>query len=249
MKRLVLAVASLAVLVTAGTAVAKLKAGDVTPVSATLTATTPSNVQTRTVTCGSDTFEITTGRWAGTAVSTTPDLAGPVELRLKSVYNVTKKLGWVEGKLKIAAADDRTHAKVSGVNTDGKLDAWVRGKAGKGDGILFGSLSGSFSTSGGLTDGAIGTGAGANAAIVAKRTSCKADEKTRPSVRLLVKGEVDSVSSSSISVKPKDGSATQTCAVTDEDDVEKVEKGDTVLITCVQVAGTWQLVKVKKKGR
>lgn len=250
MKRIVFSIATLAVLVTAGAAVAHLKAGDVTPVSATLTATTPSNVQTRTVTCGPDTYEITTGRWTGTAASSTTDLSGPVELRLKSVYNVTKKLGWVDGSLKIAAADNRSHAKVSGVNTDGKLDAWVRGEAGKGDGILFGSLSGSFSKTTGLTDGSIGSGTGANAAIIAKRTSCKATEdKTRPSVRLLVKGEVDAVSSSSISVKPKDGSATQTCAVKDEDDVEKLEKGDTVTMTCVQVSGAWQLAAVKKTRR
>ena len=41
-------------------------------VSATLSATTPSNVQTRTYTCDGQTFEITTGRWSGTATSTTP---------------------------------------------------------------------------------------------------------------------------------------------------------------------------------
>ena len=71
MKRFVLITAALAALVATGAAVAHLKAADVTAVSATLTATTPSNVQTRTYTCDGQTFEITTGRWSGTATSTT----------------------------------------------------------------------------------------------------------------------------------------------------------------------------------
>jgi hypothetical protein len=108
---------------------------------------------------------------------------------LKSVYNATKKLGWIDGRLSIGASDGRTHAHVSGVNTDGKLDAWLRGHAGRQDGALFGSLS--FSKTGGLTGGAIGSGTGANAA-----------------------------SATSISVKPKDCSASQVCAVSDRDGLQ-----------------------------
>ena len=179
MKRFVLITAALGALVATGAAVAHLKAADVTAASATLSATTPSNVQTRTYTCDGQTFEITTGRWSGTATSTTADLNGAVVLHVKSVYNATKKLGWIDGRLHIAAADGRTHAGISGVNTDGKLDAWVRGSAGRGDGTLFGSLSGSFSKTGGLTDGAIGTGTGANAAVIAKGIRCKPTKRPR----------------------------------------------------------------------
>lgn len=248
MKRFILTAAALGTLVVTGAAVAHLKAGDVTQVSATLSATTPANVQTRTYTCDGQTFEVTTGRWTGTATSATPDLNGAAVLHVKSVYNTTKKLGWIDGKLSINGADDRTHAGFSAVNTDGKLDGWVRGKAGRGDGVLFGSISGSFSKTGGLTDGALGTGTGANAALIAKRAECSTSEdKLRPSVHLLVRGEVEAVSSSSIAVKPKDGSATQSCAVKDEDDVEKIEKGDQVEMTCVQVSGAWTLVKVRER--
>jgi hypothetical protein len=90
MKRLILIAAALSALVATGAAVAHLKASDVTAVSATLSATTPSNVETRTYTCDSQTFEVTTGRWAGTSTSTTADLNGAAVLRLKSVYNVSK---------------------------------------------------------------------------------------------------------------------------------------------------------------
>jgi hypothetical protein len=247
MKRFVLITAALGALVATGAAVAHLKAADVAAASATLTATTPSNVQTRTYTCDAQTFEVTTGRWPGTATTTTADLNGAAVLHLKSVYNVTKKLGWVDGRLSIAAADGRTHAGITGVNTDGKLDAWVRGSAGRGDGTLFGSLSGSFSKTGGLTDGAIGSGTGTNAAVIAKGIRCKSERTPKPSVHLFVRGQVEALSATSITVKPKDGSASQTCTVKDDDDVERVKAGDQVEMTCSQVAGAWVLTKVRKK--
>ena len=247
MKRFVLITAALGALVATGAAVAHLKAADVTAASATLSATTPSNVQTRTYTCDGQTFEITTGRWSGTATSTTADLNGAAVVHLKSVYNATKKLGWVDGRLTIAAADGRTHAGISGVNTDGKLDAWVRGSAGRGDGTLFGSLSGSFSKTGGLTDGAIGTGTGTNAAVIAKGIRCNSTKTPRPSVHLFVRGQIETVNATSITVKPKDGSAPQTCTVKDDDDVDRVKAGDQVEMTCSQVGGAWILTKVHKR--
>ena len=247
MKRFVVIIAALVALVATGAAVAHLKASDVAAVSATLTATTPSNVQTRTYTCDGQTFEVTTGRWSGTATSTTPDLNGAAVLHLKSVYNTTKKLGWVDGKLSIAAADGRTHAGVSGVNTDGKLDAWVRGHAGRADGILFGSLSGSFSKTGGLTGGAIGSGTGTNAALIAKTIRCNSQQTPKPSVHLTVRGQVEAVSATSITVKPKDGTASQTCTVKDDEDVDRVKTGDQVEMTCSQTGGAWVLEKVRKR--
>lgn len=247
MKRLILLAAAAAVLVASGAALATLRTGDVNAVSATLGATTPVNVQTRTYTCDGQTFEVTTGRWSGASTSSTADLNGPAELHVKSVYNTTKKLGWVSGKLKIRAADDRTNAHFSGVNTDGRLDAWVRGTAGHRDGILFGSLSGSFSKTGGLADGALGTGTSANAAVIAKHLGCREQKAPRPGVHLLVRGSVEAVSSTSISVKPRDGSATQTCAVADDDDVARVRVGDRVEMVCIQVSGAWTLAKVYRK--
>ena len=135
MKRVILGAAALAALAVTSAAVAHLKSGDASQVSATLSAPTAANVETRTLTCEGQTIEITTGRYSGTATSSTADLNGPVELRVKSVYNVTKKLGWIDGRLTIRAADDRTHAHFSAVNVDGTLDGWLRGSAGRGDGI------------------------------------------------------------------------------------------------------------------
>ena len=247
MKRIALIAAALGTLVAAGAAVAHLKAADVSAAAATLTATTPSNVRTQTFTCDGQTFEVTTGKWTGTATSTTADLNGAATLHLKSVYNTTKKLGWVEGQLKIAASDDRTHLQVSGVNTDGTIDGWVRGHAGRGDGSVIGSLAGSFSKTGGLTGGTIGSGTSTNAALIAKHIRCSEEKTPHPSVHLFVRGQVEAVSATSITVKPKDGSASQTCAVKDDDDVERVKTGDQVEMACSQVAGAWVLVKVRKR--
>jgi hypothetical protein len=247
MKRIILIAAALGALVAAGAAVAHLKAGDVSQVSATLSAPTATNVKTRTVTCDGQTIEITTGRYSGVATSATPDLNGTVDLFVKSTYNTTKKLGWVDGWLKVRAADNRTRANFTAINVDGKLDGWLRGSAGHRDGMVFGSLAGSFSTTGGLTDGSLGTGTGANAAVLVKHISCKPDKPTRPSVVLSVRGEVDSVSATAITVKPKDGSANQTCAVKSADQVKGIETHDQVEMSCVQIANVWTLAKVRER--
>ena len=129
MKRLILIAAALSALVAASAAVAHLKTGDVTQVSATLSAATAANVQTRTVTCDGQTIEITHGRYSGTATSTTTELNGTVDLFVKSTYNTTKKLGWVDGWLKVRGSDKRTRASFTAINVDGKLDGWLRGSA------------------------------------------------------------------------------------------------------------------------
>jgi hypothetical protein len=248
MKKTIFVIAALAALVASSVAVAHLnKSVSLSPVSATLSAPTSAHVSTRTLTCDTQTIEVTDGRYTGTSVSTTPDLAGPVELKVHSVYNTTTKLGTVSGSLTIGAVDDRSKAHFTAINSDGKLDGWLLGSAGHRDGSIFGSLSGSFSKTGGLTDGQLGTGTGANTAVLAKRVECKKSESPRPSVHLLVRGEVDAVSATSISVKPKDGSATQTCTVKSADDVKRIEKGDQVEMTCVQVAGVWTLAKVHER--
>jgi hypothetical protein len=247
MRKTIFAVTALVALVASSVAVAHLKSANVSAVSATLSAPTTVQANTRTVTCDGQTIEITSGRYTGTSVSTTPDLAGPVELRVQSVYNTTTKLGWVEGSLKIGAADDRSRANFTAINSDGKLDGWLRGNAGHRDGSIFGSLSGTFSKAAGLTAGQLGTGTGANTALLAKHADCNQSESTRPSVFLVVRGAVDAVSATSISVKPKDGSATQTCVVKQADDVKSIAKGDQVELSCVQVAGVWTLAKVRER--
>lgn len=92
----------------------------------------------------------------------------------------------------------------------------------------------------------LGTGAGANTAVIAKHARCDEQRAPQPSVHLLVRGQIEAVSATSVSVKPRDGSATQTCAVRDDDDVDHVKVGDRVEMVCVRVNGAWTLAKVRK---
>jgi hypothetical protein len=244
-KRFAPLTAAFVVLAAAGAALAHHKFSDVSQVSATLTAATPSQLQTRTYACDGETVEVTRGRYAGTATSTTGDLAGALEVRVHSVYNTTKKLGWIEGRLVIAAADGRTHARFTGVLADGKLDGWLRGRAGRGDGALVGSLSGSFTSAAGLT-AELGAGTGANTALLVQHDDCRRPDKPRPSVFLTVRGQVDALSATSISVKPADGGASQACAIS-ERRPGRVEVGDEVVMTCAQTASGWTLVKLRRR--
>ena len=174
MKRMTwLGLAAVAALVASSVAVAHLRAGDVSAASATFSAPTTARLTTHTYTCDGQTIEVSNARYTGTATSSTADLNGPVELKLHSLYNTTTKLGWVEGTLKIRAADNRSTARLTAVNVDGKLDGWLRGSAGRGDGMLLGSLTATFDKAAGLSAGAIGSGAATNAAVIAKRTSCR----------------------------------------------------------------------------
>jgi len=86
-----------------------------------------------------------------------------------------------------------------------------------------------------------------NAAVVVKRVGCSSDKPTRPSVFLFVRGAVDSVSATAITVKPKDGSANQSCTVKNADQVKGIDTNDQVEMTCVQIAGAWTLAKVRER--
>jgi hypothetical protein len=247
-KRFALLTAALAMLAAAGVAVAHHTAGDVTQVNATFSATGASNVSTRTLSCaGGQTLELSHGRYTGTATSGTGDLAGPVELRIHSVYNTTRKLGWVEGWLVIGASDDRTRAAFTAVNVNGTLDGWLRGSAGHRDGRLVGSFSASFTSAGGVTGGQLGTGTGANAALIVKSADCRAPAKTRPSVHLTVRGQVEALSATSITVRPADSSGAHTCTI-GERKPERVKVGDRVEMTCAQIGGAWVLVHVRERS-
>lgn len=242
-----LGLVALAALVASSVAVAHLKAGNVSAASATFSAPTATHLTTRTYTCDGQTIEVSNARYTGTATSATGDLDGPVEIKLHSLYNTTTKLGWVDGWLKIRADDNRTTARLTAVNTDGRLDGWLRGNAGRGDGMLLGSLTASFDKATGLAAGAIGSGASTNAAVIAKRTSCK-KESRRPSVQLQVRGTIESLSTSAIAVKPADGGATQSCSITSSSPrTSRFETGDRVEMRCVQVAGSYVLAKLSKR--
>ena len=248
MKRMTwLGVVALAALVASSVAVAHLKSGNVSAASATFSAPTSSHLTTRTYTCDGQTIEVSSARYTGTATSTTAGLSGAVEVRLHSLYNTTTKLGWVDGWLKVRGDDSRTTAHLTAVNVDGKLDGWLRGNVGRRHGTLFGSFTATFDKTTGLAAGAIGSGTSTNAAVLVKRTSCKHESK-RPSVRLQVRGAIESLTTSAIAVKPADGGATQSCSITSASpSTSRFEAGDRVEMHCAQIGGSYVLAKLSKR--
>ena len=64
---------------------------------------------------------------------------------------------------------------------------------------------------------------------------------------LTVRGQVDALNATSISVKPSDGGASQACTIGDEKPSGNIAVGDRVEMTCTQVSGGWLLKKVREK--
>ena len=181
MKRFILIAAALSALVAASVAVAHLKAGDVSAVSATLSAPTTANVLTRTVTCDGQTIEVTTGRYTGTATSTTADLNGTGRaVREEHLqHDDQARLG----QRLAEAARRRTAARRRASRRSTSTASSTAGCAARADHRRRPALrqpGGSFTKTGGLTDGTLGTGTGANAAVIAKRVSCKEESRRGP---------------------------------------------------------------------
>ena len=101
-----------------------------TQVSATFTATTVMQKDVQTCTGVDGTYEITHATYSGTAVSSDPHLNGPVRIDVKSVYNTTKSLGWLSGKLRVdnSTTGDRAHGNLSAVNVGGQLQGFLSGE-------------------------------------------------------------------------------------------------------------------------
>ena len=151
-----------------GVALAGQGANTATP-SATFTASAK-RVDTRTCQGGDGKYTITRGRYEGTFVSTTPGLSGPARLTVRSVYNNDESAGWLTGELQVrnATADGRTEARFSAVDLDGNVEGLLVGKTGPPRANLLANFSATFdqSSTGGFTDGKLGTGASANEALI-----------------------------------------------------------------------------------
>lgn len=214
--------------------------------AATFTATGVSNSETRNCTAPDGTYEIAKATYTGTLASSDTSLAGPATLRVKSVYNTTAKLGYVEGSLKVRDDDGKLHAKLFAVNSNGTLDGYL---AGANDGrALLASLSAAFTAAGGFTNGQIGTGSSTNLGLLKGKVDCHG-KAADVSVRLKVLGTVEAIADGKITVKPADGSAVQTCTISGgADGLSKVEAGDVVLMECALRSGVLTLSKVHAKG-
>jgi hypothetical protein len=254
-RALVLTAVAAAALGTAGVAVATLGFSGTQTVTATFNAARD-RAETKTCTGADGTYEIVRGRYAGEADSSVAALDGPLTLNVTSVYNTTEKAGWITGSIRVrrgSASDDRNFdGRLVGTLTEGSgdtrvLDGFATGRIGGRYADVVGNVTASFSAAGGFANGKLGEG-GANLALMVG----KACVKPAPvSVHLVVRGEIQALSSTSISVVPRDGSSTQTCAIKEgtSPSTSRFETGDEVEMRCGLVGGAMTLVKLSRRGK
>lgn len=253
MRKLILvSTAALVALAVTGVAVATLKPSGTQQVSATFSAPKRERGETRVCTGADGTYEITNAVYSGEADSTTPALDGPLVLQVKAVYNQTTKAGWVEGHAWIrgsdAAGDRRAHARFDATLGDGgAVEGFLGGRIGWRYADLHGNVSATFTPAGGFVNGKIGGGGGSNLAVLAGRP-CSG--KPAPiAVKLEVKGTVEKFDTASITVKPRDNSASQTCALKSgvSPSLGDLKVGETVEMRCGPVDGAMTLLKLERK--
>jgi hypothetical protein len=249
-RTLVISLLVVAALATAGLAGAWLKQTGINPASATFSATTVDRSHVRTCTGPDGNYEIAHLKLSGTATSSSEALNGPVVFWVKSVYNTTKQLGYLEGWMRVRAGEDErnAHGRFFAVNTNGTLDGFVHGRVNWRYAALYASVGGSFSLAGGIANGTVGSGTATNAGVFFGGGHCR-PVKERPSLKLIVKGDVESVDSSQITIKPFDGSASQTCKLSDRSPDVDVKVGDDVAAECHMLGGSLVLVKLREYDR
>jgi hypothetical protein len=208
MRKIITVIATVgAALAVAGVAIATTIGSSATPVSTSFQTAKQRSDTRICVGADGDTYQVSSGRYAGTATGGV--LAGPIEVNVRSVYNQTDKLGVIEGWIRFTNAGDRRASAFSGIlgdSTTANVNGWVAGR-------VLGNVVGLY-TADTSFNGTVGNGERIPSnAVVLSRVDCKRQKTPRPSVKLEVKGEVDALSATEISVKPKDGSSSQKCAI------------------------------------
>lgn len=250
MRRIIVsALAAAVALSTAGLAVAKLNASGVSATTATFSAAKERS-ETRTCTGDGKTYEITSGRYVGAIDFADPNSAldGPLAIKVRAVVNKTDGIGWIEGSFRGRDDARRTHARFWGaLDGSGNLDGFLQGRANERNAVLLGSLSATFTADGGFAGGKLGNGSTSLPAVLAGRP-CKDSKPAGTAVRLSVKGEVTAIDASSITVKPRDGSAVQACKIVSptSPSTAGIAVGSKVEIHCALVGTDMTLVKLKK---
>jgi hypothetical protein len=151
------------------TAVALANAGGsaVKTVSATFAATTVKHLTMRSCPGADGVYAVTNARYDGTAASADPRLNGKLRIQVRSVVNTTTNLGFVRGTFRVRnPAGGSSDGNLAGVLSTGTLQGFITGDLRHPGGTdLLGSVTASFSATGGFTSGALGTGAATDTAI------------------------------------------------------------------------------------
>jgi hypothetical protein len=199
MKRTLLVIAAaVAALAAASFAVARTldDAATVRSLAGTFSATSASNVHTRTcTTTDGKTLVTSTGTFAGTAAGDA-DLTGPVTLKTRAVIDQTDGAGLVSGTLRIDASGEDTLAHFDAVYASGQIAGLATGHAHQPHARLVANLSAAFDPSAGFTNGKLGGGTAGGGAVELTAGRCQRTIKETSRAN----GLVTAVSSGSITV-------------------------------------------------
>lgn len=250
-KALSIAVVTGLALVVAGVAFATLRSTGVSTTTATFSAT-KERLTLRTCTGNGDEYVIGKGTYLGTMTFADPnaDLGGPIRIWATSVYNKTDGVGWASGWIRSRDSDKRPNGRFwATLGSGGSLDGFFEGRVNRRLALLLGDLSATFDAQVGFSSGKLGNGTTSLPAVLAGRPC--AESKPAPiAVKLIVRGKVEAVSSTSLTVKPNDGSSSQTCAVKAgvSPSTANTQVGDNVEMRCGLVEGQMTLLKLSKKS-
>jgi len=269
MKKLTVLIAgALVALVASGVATAHhfLRASGLSQTTATFRVS-EDGVRQRVCTGDGDTYSIGRGLYKGSIdfADAENDLDGPFVMRVHWVYNMTDKHGYADiwWRAKDRSNVDERHAHGwahavlgAGANNALAADGFVNGRINRHYARILGGMNANLlpNESGVITviEGTLGNATNAFPAEVVGRP-CK-NERPRPGVKLVVKGQITTLDTAAVGVKPRDNAPEQKCllkaGVSPSTDGFKV--GDTVEMACGLLsngAGGYDNVVLRLKHR
>jgi hypothetical protein len=247
MKKLsVLIAGALLALTVSGLAAAKLRADGLSQTTATFRVE-KDWLKQRVCTGGGDTYSIGRGHYKGTIdfADNQNELDGPFSLRVHWVYNVTAKHGYADifwrARDREAVDEKRAHGWAHAVLGAGSGNAiaaegFVNGRINRHYARVLGGMDATFLPNeiGEITviEGKLGNATNSFPAEVVGRP-CR-NERPKPGVKLVVKGQISTLDSTAVGVKPRDNAPEQKCLLKQgvSPSTEGFRVGDTVEMAC-----------------
>jgi len=242
MRRLIWITAAGLALLGAGIAVAhEGHANSIAPVSATLTATSASDVHTDTCTGTDGTYTTTRGHWAGAVANATDaSLNGNATIDARIVSG--PKGGTLEGRLRVDGANHTVAGFEAVVDTSGNFAGLAVGHGSAPWNKLIGNISGNWTSTGGFTGGKLGGGTSGGLAVLLTRGGCRSTS-TKPETIEAHGSLTLGANNATVTVAGVSCNVPSTLATR----VASFHTSDRVEIKCTSASGTNTLMRIERK--
>jgi hypothetical protein len=145
--------------------------------AADFSATTRTNVHTKTCTGSDGAYQDTDAVYTGTATSSDARLAGALTIHAHSVLNTTSGLGWLNGDYRVKNASGNAHGRIRAALSGGNAVGALTGDAGHPGSKLVASFWSLFTQSGGFNQGKLGSGSLTGAGVIFSHGKCEGAKK------------------------------------------------------------------------